>query len=576
MRYRNTLIPTLREDPSDAEVASHKLLVRAGMIRQVARGIYDFLPLGLRAVRKVEGIVREEMNRAGAQEILLPAVCPAELWQESGRWDRYGKELLRFRDRYDREFCFGPTHEEVVTDLVRREVRSYRDLPLNLYQIQVKFRDEMRPRFGLMRGREFLMKDAYSFHATVEDCEREYELMAETYRKIFRRCGLAAWQVESDTGAIGGLRAHEFHVLAESGEDTIVHCPSCGYSANVELAETRPPTTESAPPGGPKEKVATPGRRTVEEVSAFLGLPADRFVKTLLYRTEGEEVVAVLVRGDHEVSETKLKNHLGVAWVALADDATVERITGAPVGFAGPSGLRVRLLADRALRGARGMVSGANEADAHWVGLDQERDFPGAEFGDFRRAEAGDPCPRCPEGRLEAHRGIEVGNIFFLGTKYSEPMRATFLDAEGRSRPVVMGTYGIGITRTVAAAVEQHHDEKGIVWPPTIAPAHLHLLPTHWSSPPLRETSERLYRELGGAGVEVLLDDREERPGVKFADADLLGLPLRLVLGPKSLERGVAEWKERAEAQPVEVPLGEVVPRVVEWLRGSLERSKHG
>src|ERR1044071_9435074 len=396
-RLSQLLVPTLREDPADAEVVSHKLLLRAGMIRQVARGIYDFLPLGLRAVRRVEAIVRDEMNRAGAQEILMPVVCPAELWQESGRWQKYGPELLRIKDRHDREFCFGPTHEEVVTDIVRREVRSYRQLPLNLYQIQVKFRDEVRPRFGLMRGREFLMKDGYSFHTSAEDCRREYQNMFHAYSRIFERCGLQFRPVEADTGAIGGSQSHEFQVLAESGEDAIANCSHCGYAANVELAEVGAEPAAAAS-GRELEKVATPGRRTVEEVSAFLGVPADRFVKTLVYVTDAGEPVVALVRGDRALSEAKLKNAVGAATVALADEATVERVPGAPIGFAGPPGLKARIIADRLLGAIRDAVTGANEADHHFVGFDLERDAPPFELADLAVAGPGDRCGRCGEG----------------------------------------------------------------------------------------------------------------------------------------------------------------------------------
>jgi prolyl-tRNA synthetase len=572
MRYSRTLIPTLKEDPSDAEVVSHKLMVRAGMIRQIARGIYDFLPLGLRVVRKVEQIVREEMDRAGSQEILMPAVCPAELWQESGRWDKYGKELLRIKDRHEREFCFGPTHEEVVTDIVRREVRSYRELPVSLYQIQVKFRDEIRPRFGLMRGREFLMKDGYSFHADTADCEREYQHMAETYARIFARCGLTTRQVESDTGAIGGTRAHEFQVLADSGEDAIVSCTHCQYAANVEKAEVRDvvPSSPGAATGSPRQ-VRTPAKRTVAEVAHYLDLPAERFIKTLLYDSDQGETIAVLVRGDHELSEAKLKNHLGAQWVALAGEDTVTRITGAPVGFAGPIGLSAPMIADVSLRGITHAATGANEADHHLVEVDQRRDLPHLQFADLRVALAGDPCPRCEEGVLESHRGIEVGNIFFLGTKYSVPMKCTFLDAAGEERPMVMGTYGIGITRTAAAAIEQHHDGNGIIWPMALAPAHVHVVPVSWSDERLRTTAEQLYRDLQAAGVEVLLDDRDERPGVKFKDADLLGLPLRITIGAKSLDRGNVEWKPRRESAATEVALRDAVQHAAELVRAARE-----
>jgi len=561
-RLSRLLAPTLREDPSDAEVVSHKLLVRAGMIRQVARGIYDFLPLGLRAVRRVEDIVRDELDRAGAQEILMPAVIPAELWKESGRWDHYGRELLRLRDRYDRDFCFGPTHEEVVTDLVRREVRSYRDLPKNLYQIQVKFRDEVRPRFGLMRGREFLMKDAYSFHVDRADAEREYRLMYDTYTRIFERCGLGFRAVEAGTGAIGGSLSHEFQVLAQSGEDAIVACDRCGYAANVEKAEV----DALPPPSGREralERVATPGKRSVEEVAAFLGAPAERFVKTLVYQGSDGQALAVLVRGDHEASETKIAALLGGGPVGLADEATVERVTGAPVGFAGPVGLALRVVADLSVRGLHDAVTGANREDTHLVGVDQQRDFPQVEFADLRQARAGDVCARCHEGAYAEHRGIEVGQVFYLGTKYSTAMKATFLGADGAERPLEMGCYGIGITRTVAAAIEQHHDDAGICWPAALAPFGAHVVPVNAKDESLVAAAERVATELAHAGIDVLVDDRDERPGVKFKDADLIGLPVRVTVGPRGLKAGKVEVKPRIATAAEEVPLGEAAARVM-------------
>ncbi|MCX8071638.1 MAG: proline--tRNA ligase [Candidatus Binatia bacterium] len=571
MRYRRTFIPTLKQDPADAEVISHRLMVRAGMIRQVARGIYNFLPFGLRVVRKVEQIVREEMNRAGAQEILMPTICPAELWQESGRWDKYGKELLRIKDRYERDFCYGPTHEEVVTDIVRREVRSYRELPINLYQIQVKFRDEVRPRFGLMRGREFIMKDAYSFHVDQADCRREYEHMANTYRRIFARCGLETRQVESDTGAIGGTLAHEFHVLAESGEDAIVSCDHCDYAANVEKAEIAPPPLDTAGGGtGKPHKVRTPGKRSVEEVAAFLAVPPEQFIKTLIYLTSRGDYVAVLVRGDHEVSEAKLRSLLGADWVQLADAEAVQRLTGAEVGFAGPFGLSIETWADWWIRPLHDAVTGANESDYHFVHVDVARDLSGLRYADLRAAHAGDPCPRCHEGHFRSFRGIEVGNIFYLGTKYSAPMKATFLDAKGEERPMEMGCYGIGITRTAAAAIEQHHDEDGIIWPLSIAPAHVHIVPVAWNDDRQRTVAEQLHDELEAQGIEVLLDDREERAGVKFKDADLLGLPFRVTIGGKGLDRGVVEIKQRSDRSPQEVNVGDVVNVLVRSVRDGL------
>ncbi|MBI3798955.1 MAG: proline--tRNA ligase [Deltaproteobacteria bacterium] len=574
MRYRQSLIPTLRQDPAEAEVVSHRLLVRAGMIRQVARGIYDFLPLGLRAVRKVEAIVREEMNRAGAQEILMPAICPAELWQESGRWEHYGKELLRIKDRHERDFCFGPTHEEIVTDIVRRELHSYRDLPLNLYQIQTKFRDEVRPRFGLMRGREFIMKDAYSFHADFADCQREYQNMFATYQRIFDRCGLLYRPVEADTGAIGGTLSHEFQVLADSGEDAIVSCDKCDYAANVEKAElARSPESDVQSPKShataPLRKVHTPEQRTIDEVATFLGEPRERLVKTLLYVTDTGALVAVLIRGDHELSEAKLKNVLSCQGVALADEAAVVEATGAPLGFAGPLGVKASLIGDWALRGTHGLVCGANERDYHLTGLDQERDLSLLRFADLRQARAGDACPRCQGGVFTAHRGIEVGQTFYLGTKYSTALNATYLDAQGQQHPMEMGCYGIGITRTVAAAIEQHHDGNGIIWPAPLAPVDVYIVPVNWNDAAIRQTAEELYTKLGGAGLEVLLDDRDERPGVKFKDADLLGIPLRVTIGTKTLARGMVELKGRTETQATEIALAEVVATVARAHKGA-------
>jgi prolyl-tRNA synthetase len=559
------LAPTLRDDPADAEVVSHKLMVRAGMIRQVARGIYDLLPLGLRAVRRVEHIVRDEMDKTGAQEILMPAVIPGELWQESGRWSVYGKELLRIKDRYERDFCFGPTHEEVVTDLVRREVRSYRDLPKNLYQIQTKFRDEVRPRFGLMRGREFLMKDAYSFHVDAADAQREYRVMYDCYTRIFERCGLTFRAVEAGGGAIGGSQTHEFQVLAESGEDAIVSCERCGYAANVEKAEVRPLPPPPAS-GGTLERVPTPGKRTIAEVSGFLGMAPERFVKTLLYTTPGGAAIAVLVRGDHDASETKIQAALEGDPVALADEATVVKVTGAPVGFAGPVGLRVKTYADASLRGIVGAVTGGNRADEHLVGVDQARDFPDVTFADLRQATAGDGCPRCEEGVFSAHRGIEVGQVFYLGTKYSTSMGAKFSASDGQERPIEMGCYGIGITRTVAAAIEQHHDAAGIVWPAALAPFGALVVPVSVTDATLRETAEAVAGALEAAGVDTLLDDREERPGVKFKDADLIGLPVRVTVGARALQRGCVEVKPRSAAEAVEVPVAEVAAKVAEMV----------
>jgi prolyl-tRNA synthetase len=574
MRWSKTLIPTLKEDPSDAEVISHKLLVRAGFIRQISRGIYDYFPLALKVIRKVEQIVREEMDRAGAQELLLPICSPAELWQESGRWEKYGKELIRFKDRHERDFCLGPTHEEIITDLVRRSVRSYRGLPFNLYQIQTKFRDEVRPRFGLMRGREFIMKDAYSFHPDVADCRREYGNMVETYKRIFTRSGLRFRPVEADTGAIGGSQSHEFQVLADSGEDAIVSCNSCDYAANVEKAEVkarRPAARDLAQESPKLEKVSTPGKKTVAEVAAFLKLPANKFVKTLLYRIDGSELVAVLVRGDHEVNELKLKSILRVQDLTLADEAAVASAAGVVPGFLGPIGLKLRMVADLGIHGMRRAVTGANETDTHFIQVDQERDFTPSAFADLRLAVAGDPCPRCEGGVLETNRGIEVGQVFYLGTKYSESMGATYLDAEGRERPIEMGCYGIGISRMVAAAVEQNHDANGIIWPFSIAPLQILLLPINYQDQAIREATDKLYQELQARGVEVLLDDRDERPGVKFKDGDLVGIPLRVTIGAKGLQKNNFELRWRADGRTDEIPIAGAADKIKQIVSEALQ-----
>ncbi len=559
MRLTKFFAPTLKDDPADADVISHKLLVRAGMIRQVARGIYDYLPLGLRVLRRIEEIVREELDRAGCQEILMPAICPAELWEKSGRWDYYGKELLRIRDRNDREFCFGPTHEEVVTDLVRGEIRSYRDLPKNLYQVQTKFRDEVRPRFGLMRGREFLMKDGYSFHADTDDATREYHEMYAVYERIFTRCGLEFRAVEADTGAIGGSLSHEFQVLAASGEDEIAACDQCPYAANIEKAEVRAPLEAAATASGSEapRRVETPGKRTIEEVAEFLNLPATDFIKTLIYvQADGEPVVA-LVRGDHQISEAKLRSLLQTEALTLAGPEIVQKVTGAPVGFAGPVGLdSVRIVADTALQAMETAVTGANEADSHLLDVCPARDLPEeTSFSDLRQALDGECCPRCEKGRYRLHRGIEAGQVFFLGSKYSEALGATFLDRQGKEQPLEMGCYGIGVSRTLAAAVEQSHDENGIIWPMPLAPFTVQIVPTKMKDDAVREAAEALYGELCAKGVEVLLDDRDERPGVKFKDADLMGTPLRVTIGPRGLEKGIVEVRARAGGETDELPL---------------------
>jgi len=574
MRWSRTLIPTLKEVPADAEVISHKLLVRAGFIKQISRGIYDYFPLALKVIRKIETIVRQEMDRAGAQELLMPISSPAELWQESGRWDYYGKELMRFKDRNQRDFCLGPTHEEIVTDVVRRSVRSYRQLPMNLYQIQTKFRDEPRPRFGLMRGREFIMKDAYSFHTDIDDCRREYDNMYQTYRRIFGRLDLSFRPVEADTGAIGGSLSHEFQVLAESGEDAIVSCNRCDYAANVEKAEVkdrRPAGDDLVSESPGLEQVATPGKKSVADVAAFLDLSADRFIKTLVYKTDRDELVAALVRGDHEINELKLRTVLGCHEVTLADETMVAAATGVVPGYLGPIGLKLRAVADLSVQGMRGAVTGANQANLHFTQVDQPRDFTPSAFADLRLAVSGDPCPRCDQGQLETHRGIEVGQVFYLGTKYSEKMGANYLDAEGRERPIEMGCYGIGISRLVAAAIEQNHDDNGIIWPFSIAPFHVLILPINYNEPKLREAAEQLYHELQKQHVEVLLDDRDERAGVKFKDADLIGIPLRVTIGAKGLEKGIVELRRRRDGKTDEIPLADLVKQIKSIIDQSLQ-----
>jgi len=556
MRYSQYLLPTLKESPADAEIVSHQLMTRAGMIRKVAAGIYNYMPFGLRSVRKVEEIVRQEMNRAGAIECLMPMANPAELWQESGRWEKYGKELLRFKDRKETDFCMGPTHEEVVTDIVRHTVKSYRQLPLNLYQIQTKFRDEIRPRFGLMRGREFLMKDAYSFDLDDAGADAAYQKMYQAYRRIFQRCGLKFRAVEADSGAIGGNFSHEFMVLAESGEDGIVSCNHCEYAANVEKAEIR--YSDQSLPSGTKnlEKVATPGQKTIAEVAAFLNIAPNQLVKTLIVQTSNDELVAVLLRGDRELNQIKLLNLLGCDWVVMAEEAEVVKATGAPTGFAGPVGLPLRILADNEVRQLRDFVVGANEKDQHYLGANLERDFKVDGFADLRQAVGGDPCPRCA-GQLESWRGIEVGHVFKLGTKYSEAMNATVLDDQGQARTLIMGCYGIGIGRTVAASIEQNHDENGVIWPMPIAPFQVLVVILNPNDDALRLAAEKLYAELLELGVEVLLDDRDERPGAKFKDADLIGIPLRVTVGARGLKEGQVELKSRASDELEMLPLAE-------------------
>ncbi len=572
MRVSRFLLSTVRETPAEAETVSHQLMLRAGMIRKLAAGIYTWLPLGLRVLRKVENIVREEMNRAGAQELLMPAVQPAELWQESGRWDQYGPELLRLKDRHQREFCFGPTHEEVITDLIRREIKSYRQLPANFYQIQMKFRDEIRPRFGVMRAREFLMKDAYSFHIDATSLRETYQVMHETYSRIFRRVGLEFRPVVADTGAIGGSNSHEFHVLADSGEDAIAICSKCNYAANVELARALPPLGKRPAAGQPMQTVDTPGRHTIEEVSKFLKVDPKQTVKTLLVKGTGG-VIALVVRGDHELNEVKTAKLPQVTKpLVFVTPGEVELAAGCEPGSIGPVGLKIPVIADESAARLADFVCGANVRGKHLINVNWGRDAAEPIVADLRKVVEGDPCPDSGQaqcgGTLGIRRGIEVGHIFELGTKYSEAMQATVLDEAGKSVVTPMGCYGIGVSRVVAAAIEQNHDDNGIIWPDAIAPFQVALVPIGYNkSDKVRETINQLYGELVHAGFDVLLDDRDERPGVIFADMDLIGIPHRLVIGEKGLAKDTIEYKGRRDKTAREVPLGEIVRTLRETIK---------
>lgn len=573
MRISKLLMPTLRETPNDAEVLSHILMTRAGMINKVAAGIYDYLPFGYRVIRKVENIIREEMDRAGAQEVLMPFAVPAELWQESGRWQKYGKELLRFKDRKDMEFCLGPTHEEVITDIARKCISSYKQLPMNLYQIQGKFRDEVRPRFGLMRGREFIMKDAYSFHDSEESLDQEYKNMYATYCRIFERCGLKYKVVEADSGAIGGSVSQEFMVLADNGEDALLSCAECNYSSNVEAARSTRDKAAGLPTAEPLAEVYTPGQKTIEEVSAFLKASPQQMIKTLIFyvkKDEAESSVIVLVRGDRQVNEIKLKNYLGVDIVLPADDAAVQHVLGVEPGFCGPVGVTgQRIIADLDIEFITDGITGANKADYHLVHVVPGRDFKVTEYADLRIAEAGDTCPKCA-GKLGTIRGIEVGHIFKLGTKYSQAMNANFLDKEGKQKPFIMGCYGVGVSRTAAAAIEQHFDQQGIVWPMALAPYQCVVIPANIKDLEQTATAEKIYAALKESGVEVLLDDRDERIGVKLKDMELIGIGSRIVVG-KSLAEGKVEFRLRTSAENQLIPVNEIVTQATTAIKKALK-----
>ncbi len=564
MRTSQFLLATQKETPSDAEVISHQLMLRAGMIRKLAAGLYTWLPLGLRVLRKVEAIVREEMDRAGAQELLMPAIQPSELWQESGRWEQFGGELLRLRDRHNREFCFGPTHEEVITDLCRRELRSYKQLPATFYQIQTKFRDETRPRFGVMRAREFLMKDAYSFHASQTSLQETYEQMFAAYTRIFTRLGLDFRPVLADTGSIGGSASHEFHVLAESGEDAIAFSSASDYAANVELAEAVAPAGERPAPAAQMTTVDTPGQHSIEEVSNFLKVDATQTVKTLLVQGSETDAVALVLRGDHELNNLKAEKLPQVATpLTLVGDELVNTCCGCSAGSIGPRGIAIPVIADRSAAQLANFICGANENGKHLTGVNWGRDLPEPQVADLRNVVEGDASPD-GQGTLEIKRGIEVGHIFQLGQKYAEAMNATVLDENGKATVMTMGCYGIGVSRVVASAIEQNHDDRGIIWPDAIAPFHVAIVPMNMhKSQRLRDAVDTLYNELIAAGFDVLLDDRKERPGVMFADMELIGIPHRIVIGERGLDAGTLEYKGRSDTDKQDIPL-ETVTRFLQ------------
>ncbi|MBU3694597.1 MAG: proline--tRNA ligase [Rhodocyclaceae bacterium] len=569
MRVSQFFLSTLKEAPAEAELASHRLMLRAGLIKRLGSGLYSWMPLGLRVLRKVETIVREEMDRAGALELLMPAVTPAELWQETGRWDVFGPQMLKIKDRHQRDFCFGPTHEEVITDIARREIKSYKQLPLNFYQIQTKFRDEIRPRFGVMRGREFLMKDAYSFHTSRACLEQTYGVMHATYTRIFERLGLKFRAVAADTGAIGGSGSHEFHVLADSGEDAIAWCPQSDYAANVELAEAVAPAAPRAAASAAVAKVATPKMHSIDEVAAGLSVQACAIVKTLLMVDEAGSTVALLVRGDHTLNEIKAAKLAGLTGaLRFANDAEVRAAAGCGAGSIGPVGLKARVVADRAVAAMADWVCGANEDGFHLTGVNWGRDLPEPEVADIRNAEAGDASPD-GKGTLQIARGIEVGHIFQLGNKYSSAMGASYLDESGQSQVMEMGCYGIGVSRIVAAAIEQNHDDRGIIFPTAMAPFQVVVVALGLGkSAAVKETAERLYADLQAAGVDVLFEDRDERPGVMFADMELLGIPHRITVGDRALANGEVEYKCRRSGEGGNWPVGEALARLKDLLAG--------
>ncbi|KUY56042.1 proline--tRNA ligase [Burkholderia sp. RF2-non_BP3] len=578
MKASRFFIGTLKEAPADAEIVSHKLMVRAGMIRRVAGGIYNYLPVGLRSIRKVEAIVREEMNRAGAIELLMPAVQPAELWQESGRWEQYGPELLRFKDRKDNDFVIGPTHEEVVTDIARNQIKSYRQMPVNFYQIQTKFRDEIRPRFGVMRGREFIMKDAYSFDKDAAGLNESYRKMYDAYVRIFTRLGLEFRAVAADSGSIGGNFSHEFHVIADTGEDAIAYCPTSDFAANVEAAEALPLTPARAAPAEAMEKVSTPGKAKCEAVAELLAIPLERTIKSIVLATDNEgaepTIWLVMLRGDHDLNEIKVSKLPGLKNHRFATEQEIVEWFGTPPGYLGPVGTKkpVKVIADRTAANMSDFVVGANEVDYHIAGVNWGRDLPEPDVADVRNVKKGDPSPD-GKGEIDICRGIEVGHVFQLGTKYSEAMGATFLDESGKPQPMLMGCYGVGVTRILGAAIEQNFDDRGIIWPESIAPFEVVLCPMGYDrSDMVREAADKLYAELAAAGIDVILDDRGERPGVMFADWELIGVPHRLVIGERGLKEGKIEYQGRRDAEATLLPADAAAATVTEKIRAALAR----
>ncbi|MBJ9592355.1 proline--tRNA ligase [Burkholderia seminalis] len=578
MKASRFFIGTLKEAPADAEIVSHKLMVRAGMIRRVAGGIYNYLPVGLRSIRKVEAIVREEMNRAGAIELLMPAVQPAELWQESGRWEQYGPELLRFKDRKDNDFVIGPTHEEVITDIARNQIKSYRQMPVNFYQIQTKFRDEIRPRFGVMRGREFIMKDAYSFDKDAAGLNESYRKMYDAYVRIFTRLGLEFRAVAADSGSIGGNFSHEFHVIADTGEDAIAYCPTSDFAANIEAAEALPLIAERAAPAQALEKVATPGKAKCEAVAELLAIPLERTIKSIVLATDNEgaepTIWLVMLRGDHDLNEIKVSKLPGLKNHRFATEQEIVEWFGTPPGYLGPVGTKkpVKVIADRTVANMSDFVVGANEVDYHIAGVNWGRDLPEPDVADVRNVKKGDASPD-GKGVIDICRGIEVGHVFQLGTKYSDAMGATFLDESGKPQPMLMGCYGVGVTRILGAAIEQNFDDKGIIWPESIAPFEVVLCPMGYDrSEMVRETADKLYAELVAAGIDVILDDRGERPGVMFADWELIGVPHRLVIGERGLKEGKIEYQGRRDAEATLLPADAAAATVAEKIRAALAR----